>query len=648
MSSAKQNPLQLNSCQPAQLSETHQQAYSTQFDDIYFYPQDGRAESEYVFLQANDVSRRWQQQSQFCIAETGFGTGLNFFNCWHAWREQSPTDGHLHYVSAELYPLPLEQLKQALHMYPQLMPLIDRLSAQYPARIYGFHQLHFPEDRLTLTLMFGDALACFQQWQGAADAWFLDGFSPQKNPQLWSQALISTLAEKSAPGATLATFSAAGHVRQKLEQAGFKVRKIKGFGRKREMITARLTHDPNNDLTSQSTQKVPWNTLRNHTRVNRSVAIIGAGIAGLSLARACQLRGLETHVIDPLSQPLQNTSALPHAVIKPHLNNNDDLACLLYWRSFMYALHQYPPSVVSQQGVLIPATEDNQLRFEKIRNNFQMPDALMQVTPTGLSFPQAGSIDTQKLVDHWQVYIDHYHQSTVADLIYDDQWHLVDAQQNRITSTDSLVIAAGMHSSAFQQVSSIPMEARYGQISICESREPWPETHILMDKGYLMPTPNGQIYCGSTYEHLPQEAWLQNAQEHPGHWDKNKAFWSRRPQAALLEQLIPQDCYSGIRATTPDRLPLCGAIIDAQQFKHDYANLHHGRHWQQYPAAKAIPHMYILSALGSRGFTTAPLLADTLAAIITEAPVPLEQDILDAIHPNRFLYRALKKPMTAQ
>ena len=634
-------PLQLNQCKDAQLSHDKDHPYSAQFDDIYFYPEDGKAESEYVFLKGNQLPQRWQQKPQFCIAETGFGSGLNFLNCWHMWQQHKPQSGHLHYVSAELFPLSSQQLQTALSVYPDLQPLIEQLLEQYPERMYGFHQLNFPRDELTLTLMFGDAKACFEQWNGFTDVWFLDGFSPAKNPELWNQELMDVIARKSHTNATLATFTAAGHVRKKIESAGFEVTKIKGFGRKREMITAVYKAEQ----LELSREQHPWHTLSKHLMPNRSVAIIGAGIAGLALARRCQQRGLTTHVIDPAPTPCHNTSALPHAVVKPHLHHQATTDSLFYWRAFLYALRQYPDTALSKQGILMTSGKDNQAQFEKIKQAFKLGDALLQFTAEGLLFPQAGSVDSQKLVKQWLHHIDHYHQKRVADFHYDNGWHLYDAQQKHIVTADALVIAAGMHSIAFPHIDSMRMEARYGQVSICKTPDDWFQRHVLMDKGYLLPTNDGHLLCGSTFEHLPPDTWLQSIVEKPKHWEKNRTFWDGSAYEKMLAGLTPVDCYSGIRASTADRLPVCGAVIDSDRFKQDYSDLHHGRHWQQYPEAEAIPHLYIMSGLGSRGFTTAPLLAEILTSIITDAPLPCEQEIIQALHPNRFLYRALKKPV---
>lgn len=204
---------------------------STRFDDPYFSLQDGLAETRHVFLAGNDLPARFRDG--FHIGELGFGTGLNFLTALKAFRD-ARTPGRLRFTSFEAYPMAMTDLARALTAWPEL-PTDALLSggSRLPDRITG------PD--FELTIVAGDARATLPDWPGQADAWFLDGFSPVKNPELWQPDLLSQVAAHTSPDGTAATYSAAGHVRRGLEAAGFEVTRAPGFGRKRHMTRARRT-----------------------------------------------------------------------------------------------------------------------------------------------------------------------------------------------------------------------------------------------------------------------------------------------------------------------------------------------------------------------------------------------------------------------
>ena len=206
---------------------------STRFDDPYYSLDDGLAESRHVFLGGNDLPGRFCPG--FRIAELGFGTGLNVLAAWQAWREAG-VPGPLHVTSFEAWPMPPEALGAALAAFPQLASLAAELAEAWRA---GQRGLDLPSLRLRVVV--GDARRTVPQWDGAADAWFLDGFAPAKNPELWEPALLRHVAAHTAPGGTASSYSAAGAVRRALAEAGFAVERRPGFGRKRHMVVARKT-----------------------------------------------------------------------------------------------------------------------------------------------------------------------------------------------------------------------------------------------------------------------------------------------------------------------------------------------------------------------------------------------------------------------
>jgi len=202
---------------------------SRQFDDPYFSLAGGLDETRHVFLAGNSLPDRFRDG--FRIAELGFGTGLNLMAVLLAHRGA----GHLRYTSFEAFPLPAEAIARALAAFPEVEPFAPLFLKQWDS---GTRTLHFPN--LTAEIITGDARETLPAWEGRADAWFLDGFSPAKNPELWSPDLMAEVARHTAPGGTFATYTAAGHVRRALAEAGFTVTRQPGYGRKRHMTTGRL------------------------------------------------------------------------------------------------------------------------------------------------------------------------------------------------------------------------------------------------------------------------------------------------------------------------------------------------------------------------------------------------------------------------
>lgn len=219
------------------------QPYSTIFQDIYYSSDNGLLETEHVFLQGNNLASRWQQLTDqtFTIIETGFGTGLNFLCAAQLWLNHAPKNATLYFISTEKYPLNSQEISSALQLWPALNNLSEQFLAQYKTSISSNKSMELFDNRIQLFLFIGDATDSLTKITTPADAWFLDGFSPTKNPEMWQPALFTQMARLSNHNTTFATFTSAGAVKRSLQAAGFYASKQTGFGKKREMLTGHFT-----------------------------------------------------------------------------------------------------------------------------------------------------------------------------------------------------------------------------------------------------------------------------------------------------------------------------------------------------------------------------------------------------------------------
>lgn len=278
-----------------------------------------------MFLNGNDLPRRLAQLQNFeyfSVGETGFGTGLNTLALWQLWQQVRP-DNHsrLHVISVEKFPLSKTDLIRALNVWPELQPLAQQLIESYPLPIAGCHRLSFPDERFSLDLWLGDAHDVFPMMEKShkVNAWFLDGFSPACNPEIWEENVLKNLVQLSAVGTTFTSFSVAGVLKRGLRQHGITISRPHGFMHKREMLKGIwLEEKPTEPLIADRPLQQKTDTKPQSIFQQRQIAIIGAGIAGLNCAWALAQRGHQVTLYDKVA-PLAGASGNPMAVLNPQL-----------------------------------------------------------------------------------------------------------------------------------------------------------------------------------------------------------------------------------------------------------------------------------------------------------------------------------------
>jgi tRNA 5-methylaminomethyl-2-thiouridine biosynthesis bifunctional protein len=589
-------------------------AYSETYGDTYWSLDGGLDETRHVFLSGNDLPARWQARDRFTILETGFGTGLNFLCAWHSFRETAPAGARLHYLSVDKHPFRREDLAGLYRNWPELAPLGAALLERYPPLIPGFHRLHLDGGRVSLTLLWGEAAQMLAPADGSADAFFLDGFAPSRNPDMWSEALFAQLARLAAPGATFATYSAAGKVSRGMTAAGFSVEKKAGFGRKREMLCG---HFP---CTAQA------EAVR-----DRRALVIGGGIAGCLVAERLAARGWRIDLIERRDGLARETSGNPAGVLQPVPSADGNRLSRLTLAGFHYALRRLQefsadPGLIWQQcGVLRLARSERQAeRQRRIAESGLLPPEVLRwvnieeasqlagwrVPAPGWWFPQGCWVHPPSLCDaalHAAGDAVCLHaQREVADLLCTDSgWRAVDAAGDVIAEAPVAILANGHLARRFAVSTALPLRPVRGQITCIPAERGREIRTVVSREGYVTPaTSFGVHVVGATYAEGAADT-LTREEDH-------------RANLARLKHLLPDFAATvdparvggraGIRCVGPDRLPLVGAIPGSVD-------------------------LFGLLGLGSRGLVYAPLCAELLAAMIEGEPLPLERDLASGLTP---------------
>lgn len=653
--------------------------FSRKFKDIYYSAEDAIKESQHVFIEGNRLAVRWQQSdsgpAEFCIAEIGFGAGLNFLNTWRQWQSSVAQAGRgqrLHYLGIEQYPLTSNELERLYEQWPEFKTEAELLLSLYQSESKGWHRLHVAED-VCLDLFFGDAyteLAARSLRDKKVDAWYVDGFSPKLNPDLWSDSLFTLLAAHSHSATTLATYSAAGHVRRGLEAAGFRVNKEAGFGNKRHMLCATFASATSSSALekkeTESFRQEPWFILPKPTapkdRADNQAIVIGAGLAGACCARSLALRGWQVTVLERAQRVAAGGSSIPQLALRLRLFQQGSPEALFYLQAYLYALNLYASlsnadQVWNQTGILqLPdaLNKANALSADKISKLYAQAVVQLvgsQAFPSvnfsnseqmAYWFPQGGWSSADKLclalLSHKRINLQL--NAEVCALERDDlNWLVKESTSNQHYSAPVVVIAAGEQLQSFDQTRDLPLQCSPGQSSSikCSAEGENPE-FVVSGARSILPPLYGRRTVSASYRQQSEstEPRLQDD-------EANLAAYLTTLSGVTAEQTAIAESHVAVRANSPDRVPQVGMVPDIQAMAIRYAKL--ASNAQQKFTETGIYHqgLFVSAAHGSTGLTSAPLSGEYLASLISGSCLPLSLQHMNMLNPARFVIQDLKK-----
>jgi tRNA 5-methylaminomethyl-2-thiouridine biosynthesis bifunctional protein len=576
------------------------------FDDIYFSREGGFAEKNHVFIAGNNLPARWVGRNSFTIAETGFGTGLNFLSAWTVFERTARPGQKLHYISIEKYPLSWDEIFRAIAPWRQEFGgRIDRLRTLYPLRVPGFHRI-IVNEQVTLTLIFDDVNKAMPQFDTphGVDAWFLDGFAPAKNLDMWTERVFMEMSRLSAEDATFATYTVAGAVKRGLEAAGFTVEKKPGFGRKNEMLGGRFTG---------KRRSVP-----NAHADTGSAAIIGGGLAGTAAAFVLKRQGFQPVIFEAGAALASGASGNSLGLINPRLSARRTVESDFYTASFaqavrtLYELQRGHNIEFNPCGSLHLLTDperekrlcsaDANWGWHKSHMHLMDTDAAsrragIDLAQGALALPDAGTVNPAALC---AAYADGVERrlNSIPDI----------ASLQR--EFDHIILACGMAVKQFQPLADLPVHTVRGQITHFAATEASAalRTNICFG-GYLSPAENGLHTTGATFKQWDGSTAVTTE-------DHTENITRLREALPQMEDIIPAGGRAALRTSSKDRFPIIGHVSE---------------------------NAYVSTAHGSHGIISTLAGAHLLSDMITGAARSLPRDSIDALSPGRFATRAAKK-----
>jgi len=590
---------------------------SPRFDDIYRSSSGGLEQARHVFLRGCGLPGAWAGQAQWRILETGFGLGLNFLAAWHAWKDDPRRPRILHFVSIEAWPVAAADLLRSAAPHADLAALAEELAAQWFGLLPGMHRLVFEQGQVLLTLFVGDVRDGLRQERFHADSVFLDGFDPQRNAAMWDLRTLKAIGRHCRRGTGVATWTVAGEVRHGLAQCGFAVEKVDGLPPKRQCLKAVFA--PAWEPKGQRPARVA---------APGRCAVIGAGLAGASVAASLARRGWQVTVLDAAATPAAGASGLPVGLIAPHYSPDDNLLSRLS-RCGVRATFQQARTLLPEgeewqaTGVLehrigealapVDASEAA-AAWTRSADPREIEAALLDPATDALWHEQAGWIKPTALVRAWlaQPGVAWRGSVKIERLVRDgDGWRLIDAQDREAARADLVVVAAAYASAALLG-SALPLQPVRGQVSWAEEAGQALPPFAVNGNGHFIPhvpTVQGPAwFCGSTFDRDQVDRAPRDADHRANRERLQKLLPAVERQLAPVFSGDSLQVWTGVRCASADRRPLLGEVE---------------------------PRLWVSTAMGSRGLTFAVLCAELLAARLHGEPLPLERRLAMALDVTR-------------
>lgn len=630
---------------------------SPAYGDIYHSAAGAIAQANHVFVAGNGLPARWQQRRTFTIVETGFGTGCNFLATWAAWRDDPARCERLHFVSVEKHPFSREDLRRAAaHIVANttISANVDELADAWPPLVPGLHRLEFDAGRVVLTLVFGDALERLPTLVARADAFYLDGFAPSKNADLWSIDVFRALARMADERATFATYSSSGVVKRALDEAGFAYRKVDGFAGKRAMLVGEYAprwrmrrHEPPRAWPNAAT---------------RRALVIGAGIAGCAVVERLAARGWNVTLIERHERIASEASGNPAGVFHPLMTRDDNIASRLTRAGFLYAVARW--RALEKGGHAFARSTRGMVHLAESADDFaRMRDAFdalgapsdyaklldtdaarayldLPVAHGGLLFPHGGAVWPAALADAQCAAagdrVQRLTRTEVARLERNgDEWHALDAHGRTLAQAPVVVLANAGDAVRLAGLRHVALQPVRGQLTLLPAGSASPLPCPAIGDGYAVPLDDGTLLIGATFEPDDVEPAIRVA----GHAENLERV--RRLLPGLIDDVPALDTLRGrvaFRWVAGDRLPLIGPLADEAQAVANARALS-GAKARDLPR---MPGLYGAFGYGSRGLVWAALGAELIASQLDGEPWPIERELAEAVDPARFLIRALR------
>jgi len=624
--------------QPAQIRFDPQgNATSETYDDIYFNPNDAAGKTNHLFHRATRFNPQLDAltaDQNFVVGELGFGLGLNFLGTWTKFKQRAYAPGRLHYVGLDLAPPSVDQLRCALQRFSPWRDEVEQLLSEWPGRVAGVHRLRL--DRCDLTLHLGDINEMLPGVSAQADAWFLDGFAPEKNPAMWSANVAQQLFARTRPGGTVGSFTAAGHVRRALADAGFDVERLPGNPFKRHIVAAQKPLADQNQSNVSVAAKP------------QTVAVVGAGWAGLSVADELRRRGQHVVVADA-AEPGAGASGNRQAVCAPVLDAAPSPRQDFYRSAFVLASRQHP-----RVGVLRrPDTQkdENALRqaaqvFGDLDDWFEWrdaPDTAITTRPSGLWMPHAGVTRFADFAERITASLpaaDRRWPFALRELRRSENgWQLL-SKTGETIQADAVVLACGAAVTRFTPTATWPLRLIRGQVShVRATPESAAVPHAVVGEAYLCPADEQGVHSvGATFDPDDPDPTLR-----PDDHDDNRRR-ARQTDPAWTDAMDWGQPAGrvGFRCNTPDYLPMVGPVPDLPRCQ-AYFDALPGHAVPTSTDWPVHPGLYAVTALGSHGVISSALAASIIADAIDGTPPPCSAAATLAVHPGRYLTRAAKR-----